>query len=131
MICSICGNTVADGIKFCTNCGTRLVKAIPDTGATSATSHAEEPRPAGVIANKSRVTAGVLGLLLGFLGIHKFYLGYNKPGLIMLAVCLLGAFILVGPVAVSIIGFVEGILYLAKSDDDFKRIYVDGRKEWF
>jgi hypothetical protein len=33
--------------------------------------------------------------------------------------------------AMSIVGLVEGIIYLTKTDEEFVRVYVDGRKEWF
>jgi TM2 domain-containing membrane protein YozV len=75
------------------------------------------------------MTAGLLGILIGAFGIHKFVLGYQNAGLIMLLVSLLtcgfGAAIM-GP-----IGLVEGILYLTKSDEEFYRTYVLGKKEWF
>lgn len=72
-----------------------------------------------------KVVAGVLGILLGWLGIHKFYLGYTTPGIIQLV---LG--ICTGGLA-GIIGLVEGIIYLTKSDEEFIRTYQEGKKEWF
>jgi hypothetical protein len=36
-----------------------------------------------------------------------------------------------GTFVMSIIGLIEGIIYLCKSDEEFVRTYVDGRKEWF
>ena len=83
-------------------------------------------KPAG--ADK-KIAAGVCGILLGALGIHKFILGYTKEGVIMLLVTILtlgfGGFIM------GIIGLIEGILYLTKSDADFVAIYVNGKKGWF
>jgi TM2 domain-containing membrane protein YozV len=76
-----------------------------------------------------KVAAGVCGILLGCLGIHKFILGYTGPGLIMLLVSVLSCGI-AAPVF-SIIGLIEGILYLTKSDAEFVQTYVDNRKEWF
>ena len=88
------------------------------------------PAPAPTAASaKSKVAAGVFGILLGSLGIHKFYLGYNKEGLIMLLVTLLTFGFLAW--ATSIVGLVEGIIYLTKTDDDFEATYVVGRKPWF
>ena len=83
--------------------------------------------------NKSKIAAGVLGILLGGLGIHKFYLGYTKEGVIMLAIALVGGFFtgLIASSVVSIIGFIEGIIYLVKSDEEFQATYVIGRKGWF
>jgi len=75
------------------------------------------------------VVAGVCGILLGALGIHKFILGYNTEGLIMLGVsvltCGFGAFV------TAIIGLVEGIMYLSKSDTEFVSTYIKGKKGWF
>jgi len=77
----------------------------------------------------NKIAAGICGILLGWLGVHKFILGYTGAGLIMLLVSLLSCFFL-WPI-MHIIGLIEGIIYLTKSDEDFVRTYVDGRKEWF
>ena len=76
-----------------------------------------------------KIAAGICGILLGYFGVHKFILGYTGAGLIMLLVTLLTCF-MAAPI-MSIIGLIEGILYLTKSDQEFVRIYVEGRKEWF
>jgi len=77
----------------------------------------------------NKIPAGICGILLGSLGIHKFVLGYTGAGLIMLLVtvltCGVGAFVM------HVIGLIEGIIYLCKPDEEFVRVYVDGRKEWF
>lgn len=81
---------------------------------------------------KSKVVAGILGILFGGLGIHKFYLGYTKEAVIMLAIWIVG-WITLGlvPLVMNVIGIIEGIMYLTKSDDDFQSIYVQGHKGWF
>lgn len=76
-----------------------------------------------------KLAAGLCGILIGALGIHKFILGYKKEGIIMLCVSLLSCGFLAW--AMSIVGIIEGIMYLTKSDEDFVRIYVDGQKPWF
>ncbi|MDA0673645.1 MAG: NINE protein [Cyanobacteria bacterium] len=76
-----------------------------------------------------KVAAGICGILLGALGIHKFVLGYQTEGLIMLLVSILSCG-LIAPV-MSIIGLVEGIIYLTKSDDEFVATYVSGKRGWF
>ena len=79
-----------------------------------------------------KVIAGVLALLLGGLGIHKFYLGYTKEGLIMLLVFVFGFLLFSLPtLVIGVIAFIEGIIYLTRSDADFERIYIQGRKPWF
>jgi len=77
----------------------------------------------------NKLPAGICGILLGSLGIHNFILGYTGAGLIMLLVTLLTCGI--GGVVLHVIGLIEGIIYLCKPDDEFVRVYVDGRKEWF
>ena len=79
-------------------------------------------------ANK-KVAAGVCGILLGALGVHKFILGLTTPGIIMLLVTLLSCG-LFSPI-MSIIGLVEGIIYLTKSDEDFYQTYAVEKKGWF
>ena len=64
---------------------------------------------------KNKVTAGVLGILLGFLGIHHFYLGSTTSGIICIAancVC-----------AGGILGLVEGIMLLVMTDAEFDAKY--------
>lgn len=63
------------------------------------------------VAKKSRVTAGILALLLGGLGIHKFYLDKVGLGLVYLLFC--WTFI------PAIIAGVEGIIYLVQDDATF------------
>jgi TM2 domain-containing membrane protein YozV len=88
------------------------------------------PAPAGKPAGADKkILAGILGIVLGALGIHKFVLGYTKEGVIMLLVSILtlGLFAWV----VGIIGLIEGIMYLTKSDEEFVATYLDGKKGWF
>lgn len=86
--------------------------------------------PAG--AHK-KVAAGVCGILLGTLGVHKFILGYTKEGVIMLVITLLVGTITFGLGAgiMGIIGLIEGILYLTKTDAEFVATYVEKKKGWF
>lgn len=80
-------------------------------------------------ANSKKLVAGICGILLGGLGIHKFYLGYTKQGLITLAISLVtcGA----GAMIMGTIGIIEGITYLTKSDEDFYNTYILNSKGWF
>lgn len=72
-----------------------------------------------------KLIAGLLGIFLGYLGIHKFILGYTQEGIIQIV-----ASILTCGVA-GIIGFIEGIIYLTKSDEEFYQTYQVGRRPWF
>jgi TM2 domain-containing membrane protein YozV len=81
--------------------------------------------------NSERVLAGILGIFVGCLGIHKFVLGYAGAGFIMLLVTVLLVFTIVAPLAMTIIGIIEGVIYLTMDDETFYQTYVVGRKEWF
>ncbi|ADV68500.1 TM2 domain-containing protein [Deinococcus maricopensis] len=126
----------------------------PPPGVTWANVQPGEPTHDPVVVNdvaNKRVIAGVLGIILGSFGVHKFFIGANTAGLIMLLVNLGGWFVtfflslltlgfgaillvpLMGLVstAIAVIGLVEGVLYLTKSDADFQREYLVGKKPWF
>ncbi|OSY88703.1 hypothetical protein WH52_03235 [Tenacibaculum holothuriorum] len=84
-----------------------------------------------------RILAGILGIILGGFGVHKFVLGYTKEGLILLGatfismalMCLvIGAFLIYVP---WLIGLIEGIIYLTKSDEEFIETYQVNHKSWF
>ena len=78
--------------------------------------------------NSKKLAAGLLGIFLGSLGIHKFILGYSGPGLVMLLVTLLTCGL--GGAVMGVIGLIEGIIYLTMTPQQFKTLYIDGQKEW-
>ena len=80
------------------------------------------PYPKAQPENK-KIIAVVLAIVLGGLGIHKFILGYTQEGIIQLRIGLCG----IG----YIIGIIEGIIYLTKSDEEFYQTYQVGKKGWF
>jgi TM2 domain-containing membrane protein YozV len=82
-----------------------------------------------VAGAEKKIAAGICAILLGSLGIHKFILGMTTPGLIMLLVTVLTCG--VGGVVMSIIGIIEGIIYLTKTDAEFVQMYVVEKKQWF
>lgn len=72
-----------------------------------------------------KIAAGICGILVGGLGVHKFVLGYTTEGIIQLVLSIItcgGA---------GIIGIIEGIIYLTKSDEEFVRTYIQSKKGWF
>lgn len=120
IICVKCGAKRGEGNKYCHNCGAELEGnpiACPHCGSSTCL---EENR-------KSRIAAGLLGILLGTLGAHNFYLGNSARGTIQLCITLvslllffctfgLTSFFILG---VEIWGMVEGILILlGKIDHD-------------
>lgn len=88
--CANCGAPLAAGAGFCANCGTPAQAAAP-------------------VGNKSKLAAGLLAILLGHLGIHNFYLGYTKTGVIQLLITVLLSWTGIGPLAVWIWAIVEGV----------------------
>ncbi|MGL5836389.1 MAG: TM2 domain-containing protein [Waterburya sp.] len=80
-------------------------------------------------ANGKKLACGICGILIGCFGVHKFILGYTTEGLIMLLASILTCFI-AAPV-MGIIGLIEGIMYLTKSDEEFYNIYIASKKGWF
>ena len=62
---------------------------------------------------KSKIAAGILGILVGFLGIHNFYLGYTGKGIAQLLISVLSLGLL-SPIS-GLWGLIEGILILTGS----------------
>lgn len=72
-----------------------------------------------------RVITGIFAILLGYLGIHKFILGYTSEGIIQLILSVVSCGIL------GIIPFIEGIIYLTKTDEEFYQTYQVNKRGWF
>lgn len=101
VFCQACGESMSAAAHACPKCG------HPNATATAT----PLPQQQGLGAPKSRIAAGVLALLLGGLGVHKFYLGNIGLGIVYLL--FFWTFI------PAIIGFIEGIIYLVQSDEEF------------
>ena len=118
---------------------------VPPAGFNQAQYHATQNQRAAVnygngyaaqvpvAHHKDHVAAALLAIFLGLFGVHKFYLGYNTSGFIMLGVTLLGSLLTFGFAAavVWLIGLVEGIVYLVKTQPEFEEMYVRHKREWF
>jgi len=76
-------------------------------------------------AGQKKLLAGILGIVIGWTGAHRFVLGDTTGGIIRLVIALLTCGL------GGLIGLVEGIIYLTKSDEDFQKIYIEGKKAWF
>ena len=147
--CYNCGKPVMDDDETCLFCGAPQAEVTGATGATTQQGTYEIPRAAnpyqqyqqqkaGVYGGgqavqgtptKNKIVAGVLAIIFGWLGIHKFYLGYTSQGIVMLLVSII-SFGIALPV-MELVGIIEGIMYLVKSDDEFYRTYEAGYKPWF
>lgn len=98
--CSSCGETIKKEAEMCPECG------VSQDGGSSSSSG----------AGPDRTTAGLLAILLGGLGVHKFYMGSTGMGILYLIFC--WTFI------PAIVGVIEGIIYLTKSDEEFAQQYA-------
>jgi TM2 domain-containing membrane protein YozV len=88
--------------------------------------------PSILSGDKNKIVAALLAFFLGWLGIHKFYLGKTGAGVIMLLCGTIGWILLaIPPLVVGLISFIEFIIYLVKSDQQFHQDYVVGDKSWF
>ena len=91
--CASCGNVIKKKAVICPKCG---VKQSYGKG-------------------KSRISAALLAFFLGFIGVHKFYLGRPGQGVLYL--------LFFWTLIPGIIAFVEFILLLCMSDDKFDEKY--------
>src|SRR5690606_17125578 len=110
-----------------------FAKKTTESAKKSANEFSEGMKDAFGGSDNKKILAGILAIVFGAFGIHKFILGYNKEGIIMLAVTLIlgGLTCGVGAGLAGIIGLIEGIIYLTKSDAEFYATYQLGRKPWF
>jgi len=121
VFCTGCGEVMPADAQFCAKCGKRnaTLKTEPEVAHSAAAAAVDPlvipaPNPGDFVPGaKSRLTAGLLGILVGGLGVHKFYL--NKVGLGILYVLFCWTFI------PAVIGLIEGIIYLTQDDVTFGR----------
>jgi len=106
-ICVKCGCAKGVGTAFCPNCGQAT---LPNAAVCTACGCALATAPAA--GAKSKLVAGLLGIFLGWLGIHNFYLGHTKKAVAQLLIGILGACIAIGPMVSGIWGLIEGIQIL-------------------
>jgi TM2 domain-containing membrane protein YozV len=124
--CTKCGAINDDLAQYCSNCQAQLAPVSGGVGYQPM----QSVHPGAIGDWKSlgadkKIPAGICAILVGGLGVHKFILGYTTEGIIQIVItaltCGFG----------SIVGIVEGIIYLTKSDEDFVRTYIQNKKGWF
>ena len=121
--CTKCGATNDEMAQYCTSCQAPLTQV-----AGAGYQPMQSVNPGAITDWKAmgadkKIVAGICAILVGWLGVHKFVLGYTTEGIIQLVLGLCG----IG----WILGLIEGIIYLTKSDEDFVRTYFQNRRGWF
>ena len=81
--------------------------------------------PPNYTQENKKILAGILAIVIGSLGIHKFILGYTQEGIIQIVITIVTCGI------GGIIPLIEGIIYLTKSDEEFYQTYQVGKRGWF
>jgi len=84
-------------------------------------------------ANGKKIAAGLCAILIGWLGIHKFVMGFTTAGVIYILVSVVGGIVTCGASTsiMAVLALIEGILYLTKSDAEFHQTYMVQQKQWF
>lgn len=103
MYCKKCGKELPKGKRVCEDCKEKEENTIiVNSGQYT------EYNP------KSKLAAGLLGIFLGSLGVHNFYLGYNNKAIAQLLITIIGGAITCGiaSIATYIWGLIEGIMIL-------------------
>ena len=115
--CSHCGGEVEKDATVCMKCGYKIEKAKEEAPA-SQTPHTASAPTTSQTQPKSKVAAGLLGIFLGVIGVHNFYLGYIQKAVAQLILGTIGAcFFGIGPIVSFIWGLIEGILILCGNID--------------
>lgn len=122
--CTKCGATNDDQAQHCASCQEPLspVAGYQPMQSVNQGAGPMDLKPPGA---EKKMVAGICGILLGAWGVHKFILGYTTEGIIQIVITLLTCGI------GGIVGIIEGIIYLTKSDEDFVRTYIQNKKGWF
>ncbi|MCX5773218.1 MAG: NINE protein [Fusobacteria bacterium] len=119
--CPVCHKIFEVKSEYCPHCNSKILKKVQGVAKVQ----------------KKRAVAGWLAILVGSVGMHKFYLGYNKQGIVMLIIsfiCAVFASTLYAEIIfciVALIGILEGVTYLRKTDKEFNRIYIRNQQYWF
>lgn len=113
-ICTCCGCAKGTGTSYCHNCGQPMAP-----GASCCVSCGAAAAPVADPNAKSKLAAGLLGIFLGAIGVHNFYLGYTGKAVAQVLITVLSCMTL--SFVSGIWGLIEGILILAGN------INVDGK----
>jgi len=123
--CTKCGAVNDDTAQYCSNCQAPLTAPVGSGYQPMQSVNQGAITDWKAMGADKKMTAGICAILLGWLGVHKFILGYTTEGVIQLVLGLLTCGL------TNIIGIIEGVIYLTKSDEEFVRTYIQNKKGWF
>ena len=123
--CTKCGGQNDDLAQYCAGCQAPLGSGSVGYQPMQSVNQGQQLVDWQKQGADKKMAAGICGILIGSLGVHKFILGYTTEGIIQIVItfltCGLG----------GIVGLIEGIIYLTKSDEEFVRTYIQNKKGWF
>jgi TM2 domain-containing membrane protein YozV len=108
--CYACASILDVRAELCPKCGVRQ-PALP--GSTPAT--AALAAPVASSTTKSKISAALLALFLGGIGIHKFYLGQTAAGVLYMLFC--------WTLIPALIAFIEALVLFGMNETAFARKY--------
>ena len=124
-VCPQCGAPIDPGAAECKFCGEKLaVQQAAQQVQQPQAVYVQQPQPQVVTQQvymtginpswpvKSKIAAGLLGIFLGGIDVHKFYMGKIGMGILYLLFCWTGI--------PAIVGFIEGVIYLCSNDENFQ-----------
>ena len=122
--CTKCGAINDEVAQYCTTC------QAPLTAVNTGYQPMQSVNPGAMtdwkaMGGDKKVVVGICAILFGWLGVHKFILGYTTEGIIQLCIGIVTC------TTSNIISIIEGIIYLTKSDEEFVRTYIQNKKGWF
>src|SRR6185369_7077517 len=118
-----------ESAQYCTTCQAPLTQVDSGTGPASGSGYQPMQSVASgamtdwkALGADKKITAGICAILVGWLGVHKFILGYTTEGVIQLVLGIITCGL------TNILSIVEGVIYLTKSDEEFVRTYIQNKK---
>ncbi len=123
--CTKCGAINDDTAQYCTNCQASLANSVSTGYQPMQSVNPGAMTDWKAMGADKKITAGICAILVGWLGVHKFILGYTTEGVIQLVLGILTCGL------TNILSIVEGVIYLTKSDEEFVRTYIQNKKGWF
>ncbi|PWT90880.1 MAG: hypothetical protein C5B55_09015 [Blastocatellia bacterium] len=128
--CTKCGAMNDENAQFCSNCQSPLSPVSGGIGSGGGYQPMQSVNQGAMtdwkqLGADKKIIAGICGILIGSLGVHKFILGYTTEGIIQIVITVVTCG------AGGVVGLIEGIIYLTKTDEDFVRTYIQNKRGWF